>query len=140
MHSRNKPVDLLIIGHPLAAKENRLPFAFPNLNTHLIIPNYWPSKTLGKEYFPNPKNNPENWHFLPVKFAGNNTFFIWENVYQLLRELRPRFIYSWSEPWCFSTLQICFIALKIKAGFAFYSAGQPDWSTCVGQSCTRVRA
>jgi glycosyltransferase involved in cell wall biosynthesis len=128
MHRR-----LAVIGHPLAAEENRL--AFQGWNTFqvdLVVPGIWKSRSLGHTYhtFASKPGSPDSHkvegapsiHPLSVLAGGRNSLFLWLGLDGLLRRLKPDVIYCWEEPWCLSTWQIGRSARNLGVPLVFYSA------------------
>jgi glycosyltransferase involved in cell wall biosynthesis len=118
---------LAVIGHPLAAEENRL--AFHGWHAHqvdLIVPRIWRARSLGHAYrAPTPsagKAGTPALHVLPVVASGRNSFFLWIGLGALLARLKPDAIYCWEEPWCLATRQVAARARALGIPFAFYSA------------------
>jgi glycosyltransferase involved in cell wall biosynthesis len=118
---------LAVIGHPLAAAENRLAFGeFASMRVDLILPRTWRSPGLGHRYRapaaePGAPGKP-GLHPLPVLGSGRNSLFLWIGLGRLLTRLRPDVLYCWEEPWCLSARQAASHARRLGIPFAFYSA------------------
>jgi glycosyltransferase involved in cell wall biosynthesis len=117
--------NVAVIGHPLAAEENRLAFAgWTTLNVDLILPKVWKARSLGHVYrapAAPPSGNPAI-HALPTIATGRNSLFLWVGLGDLLRRLKPDAIYCWEEPWCLSTWQVGRAARKLGIPLIFYTA------------------
>ncbi len=120
---------IVIIGHPLAAEENRLPFShFDGAYNHLIIPLVWKARSAGVEFRHDSaitSNGPSiscRIHALPIVFSGSNTFFFWQGLGPLLHRLRPHLVYNWEEAWCLSAFQISRICRALSIPHVFYAA------------------
>ena len=114
---------IIIIGHPLIAKENRMAFqGSDELEIHLIIPKYWRSESLGHDYFFENNSNDLFFHALPLLGQGRNSFFIWLGLKDLIHKINPDLIYCWAEPWCLSTWQVGFLSQKLNIPKFFYTA------------------
>ncbi|MBW8888640.1 MAG: glycosyltransferase [Fibrobacteres bacterium] len=118
---------LAVIGHPLAAEENRL--AFHGWRAHqvdLIVPHIWRARSLGHAYrapvATQAAGDRPALHVLPVIASGRNSFFLWVGLGALLARLKPDAIYCWEEPWCLATRQVASRARALGIPFAFYSA------------------
>jgi glycosyltransferase involved in cell wall biosynthesis len=118
---------LAVIGHPLAAEENRLAFrGWESHRVDLIAPRAWQARSLGHAYRASasadvsPDSSPI--HFLPVLASGRNSLFLWIGLGRLLARLRPDAIYCWEEPWCLATRQVAAHARALGIPFAFYTA------------------
>lgn len=114
---------LAVIGHPLAAEENRLAFrGWRSRQVDLIAPRLWRARSLGHAYHaPAPSADPQV-HALPVFASGRNSLFLWIGLGRLLARLRPDAIYCWEEPWCLATRQVARQAKALGIPFLFYSA------------------
>lgn len=118
---------LAVIGHPLAAEENRL--AFTGWSGHavdLIVPRVWKARSLGHEYrapapVPAEPGKPAL-HALPVIASGRNSLFLWSGLGSLLARLRPDALYCWEEPWCLATRQVAAQARSLRIPWWFYTA------------------
>ncbi len=116
------PKKVLIIGHPLAAKENRLAYkSNSEIQYFFCVPSTWVSRGMKNKYVSLDKSET---HLSTLKtfFSGFNSFYIWKNLTPLITQLKPDFIYCWGEAWCLSTFQIAQIATKLSIPFSFYSA------------------
>lgn len=118
---------LAVIGHPLAAEENRLAFhGWREHRVDLIVPRVWRARSLGYAYrAPAPsagKDGMPALHVLPVIASGRNSLFLWIGLGALLARLKPDAIYCWEEPWCLATRQVAARARALGVPFAFYSA------------------
>lgn len=118
---------LAVLGHPLAAEENRL--AFQGWRAHrvdLILPKVWRARSLGHAYrAPSPSPGGPGrpaLHVLPVIGSGRNSLFLWIGLKRLLARLRPDALYCWEEPWCLAARQAAAAARALGIPFAFYSA------------------
>ncbi len=116
------PKKILVIGHSLAAEQNRLPFkSSAEFDYHLAVPKIWESSGLKRKYIANLKpGSNSHIYSLDCLFAGKNSFFIWKNLKTLIKRLRPHIIYCWEEPWCLSTFQI--LSTYKKCPVVFFSA------------------
>ncbi len=117
---------IAVIGHPLAAEENRLAFGGWRSQVDLILPAHWHSRSLGHVYhaprqYPGGPGRP-SLHPLPVLGSGRNSLFMWIGLRALLRRLRPDAIYCWEEPWCLATRQVALAARELGIPFLFYTA------------------
>jgi glycosyltransferase involved in cell wall biosynthesis len=121
-----------IIGHPLAAEENRLAFHGWESAVDLIAPREWKARSLGHTYRshaspggPSPTAGTPGHpalHVLPVVASGRNSLFLWLGLSRLLARLRPDAIYCWEEPWCLATRQVAAQARSFGIPFLFYTA------------------
>ena len=123
-----------VIGHPLAAEENRLAFAGWRSRVDLIAPREWKARSLGHRYgdpsdsaagAPSPasgRTGLPGLHVLPVFASGRNSLFFWIGLGRLLQRLRPDAIYCWEEPWCLATRQVAAQARSLGVPFLFYTA------------------
>jgi glycosyltransferase involved in cell wall biosynthesis len=121
-----------VVGHPLAAEENRL--AFRDWKRHqvdLILPRFWRSRSLGHDYAaPSPPAMASaavpaaeaSLHPLDTILSGRNSLFLWRGLGPLLRRLQPDVIYCWEEPWCLATWQIVRQARSLGVPVVFYTA------------------
>ena len=122
---------LAVIGHPLAAGENRLAFeGWRGHTVDLIAPRAWSSRGLGHVHrppAPDPVSPPASegrpgLHLLPVLASGRNSWFLWIGLAALLARLRPDALYCWEEPWCLATRQVAASARAMGIPYAFYTA------------------
>lgn len=119
------PRRLAVVGHPLAAEENRLAFRdWTSFRVDLVLPASWQARSLGHTYA---RRNPgaetsERLHPLPTLAAGRNSLFLWLGLGALLARLKPDLIYCWEEPWCLSAWQVRRIAARMGIPMVFYSA------------------
>ncbi len=121
---------LAVVGHPLAAVENRAAFAeWSTFDVSLIVPKVWKARSLGVTYQCSDSgsgspavNNAAGLYSRPVLGSGYNSFFLWIGLDHLLRKLKPEIIYCWEEPWCLSTWQVSRIARNLGVPLVFYSA------------------
>ncbi len=120
---------IVIIGHPLAAEENRLPFRyFQGAQIHLIVPERWKARSAGREFRfdagsgGGEPSHPYQSHSLPVLFSGSNTFFSWRGLWPLLDRLRPDLIYGWEEAWCLASWQVLRFCRTHSIPLLFYAA------------------
>lgn len=123
------PDRLAVIGHPLAAEENRL--AFEGWSSHrvdLIAPRFWKSRSLGHAYRLAPTSSASPAHGKPALHAlatlasGRNSLFLWIGLERLLRRLKPDILYCWEEPWCLSAWQVGRMARRLDIPMVFYTA------------------
>lgn len=121
---------LAVIGHPLAAEENRAAFKdWSTFDVSLIVPKVWKARSLAATYncteirpgLQAMQGAPKVYS-LPVLASGYNSFFLWIGLDHLLRQLKPQIIYCWEEPWCLSTWQVSHIARNLGVSLVFYSA------------------
>jgi glycosyltransferase involved in cell wall biosynthesis len=113
-------VRLAVIGHPLAAEENRLAFrGWKSFEVDLIAPRQWKARSLGHVY---EVESGAGLHALPVLASGSNSLFRWRGLGALLEKLRPDLIYCWEEPWCLSSLQLAGLAKRRGIPLVFYTA------------------
>ncbi len=111
-----------VVGHPLAAPENRAAFAhWRSLQPRLIAPQVWPARNLGVTYAA-PIEPPSHLRFLPCRWPGRNAFFWWRGLEPALDAWQPALLYCWEEPWCLSAGQACRWAARRGIPFVFYSA------------------
>lgn len=124
------PKRLAVIGHPLAAEENRMAFRdWKGFEIDLVVPRIWKSRSLGHTYRMRGDSQgrsarvgrPEV-HALDTYGGGRNSLFLWRGLGPLLRRLRPDAIYCWEEPWCLSTWQIGRLARNLGVPLVFYTA------------------
>lgn len=132
---------LAVVGHPLAAEENRMAFRdWTAFQVDLVLPEVWNSRSLGHVYrgpgqaaalssapdavasatgsdLSGPRLHP-----LPTLASGRNSLFLWKGLASLLERLQPDLIYCWEEPWCLSTWQVCRLARRMGVPLVFYSA------------------
>ncbi|MDQ2999776.1 MAG: glycosyltransferase [Fibrobacterota bacterium] len=116
---------MTVIGHPLAAEENRLAFAgWTTLHVDLILPKIWKARSLGHVYRAPavPRDGQPAMHALSTIATGRNSLFLWVGLGRLLRSLKPDVIYCWEEPWCLSTWQVGRVAHELGIPLIFYSA------------------
>jgi glycosyltransferase involved in cell wall biosynthesis len=119
-----------IIGHPLAAEENRLAFqGWQSMRVDLVLPKVWKAHSLGTDYLyknsgseKRGKESLPNVYPLAVFAGGRNSLFFWIGLGALLKELHPDLIYCWEEPWCISTWQVSVLAKNLGIPLVFYSA------------------
>ena len=114
-----------VIGHPLAAEENRLAFAgWTDLRVDLILPKVWKARSLGHVYTAPavPRDGQPAMHALPTIATGRNSLFLWVGLGLLMRRLKPDAIYCWAEPWCLSTWQVGRVARELGVPLIFYTA------------------
>lgn len=132
------PERLAVIGHPLAAEENRLAFeGWSYLRIDLIAPRLWKSRSLGHDYrLPSRsadaeagKAGPDSalpgkpvLHALSTLASGRNSLFMWIGLERLLRRLDPDILYCWEEPWCLSAWQVGRVARRLGIPMVFYTA------------------
>jgi glycosyltransferase involved in cell wall biosynthesis len=128
---------IAVIGHPLAAEENRLAFGgWTGFHVDLIVPRIWNARSLGHVYragpegdaaasavpvLPTPSGGPSV-HSLRTVGGGRNSLFLWSGLGALLRRLKPDLIYCWEEPWCLSTWQVLRLARGMGIPVVFYTA------------------
>lgn len=121
---------LAVIGHPLAAEENRLAFReWDGMGVDLILPATWKARSLGHVYRHRSHNAPgetragvPTLHALPVLASGRNSLFLWLGLEALVRKLKPDAIYCWEEPWCLSAWQVGRVARALGVPLVFYTA------------------
>lgn len=114
----NPPRRLAVVGHPLAAEENRMAFRdWTAFRVDLVAPETWNSRSLGHVY-----HAAGGVHALPTLASGRNSLFLWRGLDAKLRELRPDLVYCWEEPWCLSAWQARLAARRLRAPFVFYTA------------------
>lgn len=112
------PRRLAVVGHPLAAEENRMAFReWTAFRVDLVAPESWNARSLGHVY-----RAGGGVHSLPTLASGSNSLFLWRGLSALLRELRPDLVYCWEEPWCLSAWQARRAARRLRAPFVFYTA------------------
>lgn len=125
--SPGSPRKLAVIGHPLAAEENRMAFrGWTSHHVDLILPRVWKARSLGHVYrapapFPGGSGEPAL-HPLATVAGGRNSLFLWIGLGRLLRRLKPDAIYCWEEPWCLSTWQVAYLARSLGIPLVFYTA------------------
>lgn len=118
---------LAVIGHPLAAEENRLAFSgWRGFDVDLILPAAWRARSLGHGYRA-PAAAADSpgcpaLHPLPVIASGRNSLFMWQGLDGTLARLRPDIIYCWEEPWCLATRQVSRIGSALGVPVVFYTA------------------
>ncbi len=118
---------IAVIGHPLAADENRLAFqGWTDYRVDLIVPSFWKARSLGHAYGrPSPYRGgygEASVHPLATLGTGRNSLFLWLGLDRLLRRLRPAAIYCWEEPWCLATWQVGRMAAGMGIPLLCYSA------------------
>ena len=126
---------IAVIGHPLAAEENRLAFrGWTHHHVDLILPKVWNARSLGHVYragtmgradrTPDSRTTSDepSVHALATVGGGRNSLFLWSGLGPLLRRLKPDLIYCWEEPWCLSTWQIIRLARRLGIPVVFYTA------------------
>ncbi|HKP96782.1 MAG TPA: glycosyltransferase [Fibrobacteria bacterium] len=117
---------LAVIGHPLAAEENRLAFrGWTSHRVDLIVPRVWKARSLGHTYRASPAAGGPGepaLHPLATLATGRNSLFLWMGLAPLLRRLKPDAIYCWEEPWCLSTWQVARLARGLGIPVVFYTA------------------
>lgn len=137
---RSEGARIAVIGHPLAAEENRLAFrGWTDHRVDLIVPRVWNARTLGHVYRageaagnaastspaapagPARSGEPAV-HPLGIIGGGRNSLFLWSGLGALLRSLKPDLIYCWEEPWCLSTWQVVRLARGMGVPVVFYTA------------------
>jgi glycosyltransferase involved in cell wall biosynthesis len=112
---------LVVVGHPLAAEENRMAFrGWKDFNVDLVAPEKWKARSLGHVYECRADGN--GLHALPVLASGSNSLFTWRGLHGLMGKLKPDLIYGWEEPWCLSSLQLSALARRLHKPFVFYTA------------------
>jgi glycosyltransferase involved in cell wall biosynthesis len=124
---RNDRKRILVIGHPLAAEENRLAFrGWEGFQVDLVAPRVWKARSLGHAYRlreARPGGNGEpGLHPLATLASGRNSLFLWVGLGPLLNRLNPDIIYCWEEPWCLSTWQVERFARGLRIPLVFYTA------------------
>jgi glycosyltransferase involved in cell wall biosynthesis len=122
---------IAVIGHPLAAEENRLAFrGWTDHHVDLIVPKVWNARSLGHVYRAGTDGPPAvpalsgeaAVHPLGALGGGRNSLFLWSGLGPLLRRLKPDLIYCWEEPWCLSTWQVIRLARGLGIPVVFYTA------------------
>lgn len=117
---------IAVIGHPLAAEENRLAFHGWSAQVDLILPRIWTARSLGHTYrAPGPcAGGPGKPGLHPLATVGNgrNSLFLWVGLDRLLRRLKPDALYCWEEPWCLATWQVGRLARAAGIPLVFYTA------------------
>ncbi len=121
-----KPTETLaVIGHSLAAEENRLPFQIlDHFQTRLLIPRRWAAHSTSHVYsakHPTHTNAPPL-EWLDVRLSGRNSLFSWKGLSRRLRENPPQIIYCWEEPWTLATAQVARTARTLNIPWLFYAA------------------
>ncbi|MEO6098208.1 MAG: glycosyltransferase [Fibrobacteria bacterium] len=131
---------IVVVGHPLAAEENRL--AFRDWKRHqvdLILPRLWRARSLGHDYVAPSGTNIDlaadlaaarttepaaelSLHPLDIHLSGRNSLFLWRGLGPLLQRLKPDVIYCWEEPWCLATWQVVRQARSLGVPVVFYTA------------------
>jgi glycosyltransferase involved in cell wall biosynthesis len=117
----DRPRRIAVIGHPLAAEENRLAFqGWEGCQVDLIVPLRWKARSLGHTYqAPSPYRGgyaEPSIHPLATFASGRNSCFLWIGLGPLLRRLQPDALYCWEEPWCLSTWQVARQARSLRQG------------------------
>jgi len=116
------PNNIVILGHPLSAEENRLPFlGLPSMNISFIVPRTWKARSLNTQYN-NSQEAGDTINICDVYLSGYNSFYTFKNLSQLLNQLKPSLIYCWEEPWCLSAFQTALWVKKNPTRMIFYSA------------------
>ncbi len=116
---------IVIIGHSLAALENRLAFAgWKNLNVVLIVPEQWTVSKSGADFKnqSTPQGSQPEIRNLPCYAQGNNSLFLWRGLTRLLNQMKPDLLYSWEEPWCLSSWQVSRWAKQNGIPLVFFTA------------------
>jgi glycosyltransferase involved in cell wall biosynthesis len=118
---------LAVIGHPLAAEENRMAFrGWSAFAVDLVAPASWRALSLGHVYRAAPASasgvGEPALHALPTWLSGRNSLFLWRGLDALLARLKPDLIYCWEEPWCLSSLQARHAARRLGVPLVFYTA------------------
>jgi glycosyltransferase involved in cell wall biosynthesis len=130
------PGPIVVLGHSLAAAENREPFAglvaAPNGSSESggsdvsgdlplvqIAPQCWISPGSRHRYT---VNETHGLRTLKVTLAGNNSLFLYRGLGACLHQLRPSLIYVWEEPWSLAALQVMRIARSLSCPWLFFSA------------------
>jgi glycosyltransferase involved in cell wall biosynthesis len=118
---------LAVVGHPLAAEENRRAFSgWVRFEVDLVPPLEWKARSLGHVYRTvgsasadagRPSLRP-----LPTWASGRNSLFLWRGLDALLDVLRPDLIYCWEEPWCLAAWQARRSARRLGIPLVFYTA------------------
>ncbi len=117
---------LWIIGHPLAAAENREPFrSFSRLAPMLLGPGQWHSRSAGRLY--SADTDPEGALPLTTRLntlaGGHNAVFLWRGLESALAQARPGdAVYCWNEPWAWSSWQVFRWARSRRLPFFGFSA------------------
>jgi glycosyltransferase involved in cell wall biosynthesis len=113
-------VRLAVVGHPLAAEENRMAFrGWKDFQIDLVAPEKWKARSLGHTY---EARSDGALHALPVLASGSNSLFTWRGIAPLLAKLKPDLLYCWEEPWCLSALQLAGLAKRRGIPLVFYTA------------------
>lgn len=127
---------IAVVGHPLAAEENRLAFrGWKRHQVDLVLPGLWRARSLGHDYAAPPPPAASlaarsadghaaepTLHPLGTFLSGRNSLFLWRGLGPLLRKLKPDVIYCWEEPWCLATWQILRQARSLGVPVVFYTA------------------
>lgn len=119
--------NIVIIGHSLAAPENRSPFASPMalpgysqvFPTLQIAPKVWRSPGSAHTYL---SEETQVLRPLKVTLSGHNTLIHYRGLQTCLRQTDPCLIYLWEEPWSLAALQVMRFARASKCPWLFFSA------------------
>lgn len=126
----------LVLGHSLAAPENRIPFAgWRNSRVTLVFPAFWPARGAGRIYrYPEAKgtsgppgmNRSHEADFslfaLKTHGAGRNTGYCYRGLRPLLSALKPDLLYLWEEAWTLAAFQAAREAERLGIPWVFYRA------------------
>jgi glycosyltransferase involved in cell wall biosynthesis len=110
---------VLVIGHSLAAPENRIPFHTLSLPVVLCAPRTWRSPGTRTVLHTAPAANLEA---LPVSCMGSNTLFHYRGLGGLMARHRPTLVYLWEEPWSLAAWQLLRLQSRFPFSFLFFSA------------------
>jgi glycosyltransferase involved in cell wall biosynthesis len=127
---------IAVVGHPLAAEENRLAFGgWTRFGVDLVAPREWKARSLGHVYISFGRRHgrtPDevrddgdgrpSLHALSIWASGRNSLFLWRGLGPLLDALRPDLVYCWEEPWCLSAWQARRSARRLGVPLVFYTA------------------
>ncbi len=108
-----------VLGHSLAAPENRLPFTDDNLNASLFAPKAWQSP--GTRHL-QVTSASGGIHALNTIGRRHNALFVYRGLSSGLQTQNVDLLYLWEEPWSLPAWQACQWAKRYGKPWLFFSA------------------
>jgi glycosyltransferase involved in cell wall biosynthesis len=119
MDSLSNQCAVLVLGHSLAAPENRTPFQTLPWPVNLCAPRIWRSPGNVTQMV---TDSSDHLTALKVSMLGSNSLFVYIGLYQLMKSIRPRLVYLWEEPWSLAAFQILFLQKLFSFKIIFFTA------------------